>query len=170
MAYKVEISNVAAQLALVATQRATLETIGQSIGDGFGRMMGFMELHDVRPSGPPFVAYPVPIAPGAEGTVQVCMPIKWPLSPPTGLEVIEFAGGPVVRTHHLGPYREIGAAYEAMTKWMEEHGQTPAGPPRETYLNEPEKVPEAELLTRIDWPVSGTQEREAPAAEESSQI
>lgn len=43
-------------------------------------------------------------------------------------------GGPVAYTTHVGPYAAIGAAYEALYKWIEQHGHRRLGPPRETYL------------------------------------
>jgi effector-binding domain-containing protein len=36
---------------------------------------------------------------------------------------------------------------------MAANGRTPAGPPREVYLNDPATVAAADLLTEIDWPV-----------------
>jgi effector-binding domain-containing protein len=36
---------------------------------------------------------------------------------------------------------------------MAANGKRPAGPPREVYLNEPGAVPDAELLTEVDWPI-----------------
>lgn len=54
---------------------------------------------------------------------------------------------------HVGPYGELGAAYEALMSWIAAEKKTIAGPFREFYLNDPAFVPESELKTEIQVPV-----------------
>ncbi len=57
-----------------------------------------------------------------------------------------------VHTLHRGPYDQVGTAYHALFAWLHEHDRDPVGPPRETYLNDPQEVPVEEQLTRVDIP------------------
>jgi effector-binding domain-containing protein len=54
---------------------------------------------------------------------------------------------------HVGPYTDLGAAYEALMSWIAAEKKTIAGPFREFYLNDPAVVPESELKTEIHVPV-----------------
>ena len=56
-------------------------------------------------------------------------------------------------TVHHGPYEQIAAAYHTLTGWISEHGHDIAGPPREIYLNDPQTVAPAEILTRVEFPI-----------------
>jgi effector-binding domain-containing protein len=60
----------------------------------------------------------------------------------------------VARVLHIGPYEELGVAYEALNAWIREHDYEVAGPVRERYLNGPDtvKTPEG-YRTEIDMPV-----------------
>lgn len=50
--------------------------------------------------------------------------------------------------------RDMGQpAYHTVMGWISEHGHEIAGPPRETYLNDPQTVPPEELLTRVEFPI-----------------
>ena len=66
-------------------------------------------------------------------------------------------GGPVASTIHKGRYSEVGPAYHALTTWISDHGHTPAGPPREIYLNDPTQVSEDEQLTEVVWPIDSAE-------------
>jgi effector-binding domain-containing protein len=46
----------------------------------------------------------------------------------------EVLGGRFACAVHTGPYEEVGAAFEAVAAWVEEHGHQLAGPARQTYL------------------------------------
>ncbi|MDX2344085.1 MAG: GyrI-like domain-containing protein [Acidimicrobiia bacterium] len=47
----------------------------------------------------------------------------------------------------------MAPAYHALTSWIAEQGHEIAGPPREIYLNDPQRIPPAELLTRLEFPI-----------------
>ena len=56
---------------------------------------------------------------------------------------------------HVGPYPDVGGAYQALMGWIQAHGHETAGPPREIYLNGPDEVSDpAQLRTEVLWPIS----------------
>lgn len=71
-----------------------------------------------------------------------------------GALLLHAPASTLATTEHRGAYEEIGVAHHALLAWAEENGRPSVGPMRETYLNDPAHVPEAELLTRISLPIS----------------
>jgi effector-binding domain-containing protein len=69
---------------------------------------------------------------------------------------------------HKGPYRDIDKAYVAVLQFAAEKGLTLVLPYRELYLNNPNKVPEEELMTELQFPVAETPETGKPEAHVSS--
>lgn len=54
---------------------------------------------------------------------------------------------------HKGSYDGLGAAWEALMKWVNEQGYYVSGPCCEVYLNDPDKVAPEEYLTELQLPV-----------------
>ncbi|WP_332450784.1 MerR family transcriptional regulator [Methanoculleus sp.] len=89
-----------------------------------------------------------------DADIEVAIPIVGPVSlDGTAVEVRTLPGGRFLSVLHTGPYPGVGKAYERLFAYMGEHGLAPAGPSRELYLNDPAEVPEAELLTEVQFPV-----------------
>jgi effector-binding domain-containing protein len=150
MAYEVELKDVPAQLALTVRKRVTMATIAQAMGEAFGAIMAHVEAGGAQYAGPPFALYPDEMA--DEFDAVICMPVAPGATAGPGVDLEEVPGGTVASTMHTGPYDGVGAAYGEVQAWLAANGKQPGGPPREVYLNEPGTVPDAELLTEIDWP------------------
>ena len=86
----------------------------------------------ISPSGPPLIVYHDVIDTAIDGDSSVYGR--------------ELEGGTMAVTIHHGPYVEIALAYQTLTEWIAARGHEIEGPPRETYLNDPQTVPAAELL------------------------
>jgi len=65
----------------------------------------------------------------------------------------EIPAGKAAGCLHVGPYDQVGGAYEALQKWMEANGHTPSGVAYEFYLNDPQSTPAAELQTQVVFPL-----------------
>lgn len=151
--YEIEIAEVAPQLVAATTVHTSLKRIGQDIGIGFGTLMQGMARERLAPAGAPFVIYTTVIDEESGGDIELGVPVAREL--PAGGDVYsrELEGGPMATAVHLGPYEGIGSAYHALTMWISEHGHEIAGPPREIYLNDPQVIAPAELLTRVEFPI-----------------
>jgi len=150
--YEVTDKELAPQLALTYRTRATMPTIAERIGARFGALMEHAAQTGAQWAGPPFVMYPETC--DDDYPVIVCMPVAPGAVGGETVTLEEVAGGRVASTTHVGSYKGIGAAYTALQKWMTDNGCAPGGAPREIYLNDPATVPEDELITEVDWPVS----------------
>lgn len=156
MPYDVSIKQVQPQTVLCITAPVDMRAVGPVFGAALGELYGFAQSQGAAITGPPFAVYKDFDEEAATATIQVCVPVaERPAAEPTGrIAFEEVPGGPVAWTLHRGPYDQVRAAYTALYGWMEERGHAPAGPPRETYLNDPGEVPESDLLTEVAWPVN----------------
>ncbi len=152
MDYEIAEKELAPQPALTYRTRVTMTTIADRIGAGFGVLMEHAAKTGVQWAGPPFILYPESC--DDEYEIVICMPVAPGATGGGEVALEEIPGGRVAATTHVGPYPEVGKAYTALQKWMTDNGCRPAGPPREIYLNEPGVVPDAELLTEVDWPIA----------------
>ena len=61
--------------------------------------------------------------------------------------------GPAIRVRHTGSYRQLGATHRKIGAYLSALGLERNGDPWETYTSDPTRVPEAELLTDVYYPV-----------------
>ena len=152
MDYEVKQKELPAQLALTVHKRVTMATIAQAMGEAFDAIMAHVGAGGAQYAGPPFALYPGEMA--DEYDVVICMPVAPGATAGPGVDLEEVPGGAVACTMHKGPYAAVGEAYGALQAWMTANGKQPGAPAREVYLNEPGAVPDAELLTEVDWPIA----------------
>lgn len=153
MPYDVQITEAAPQLVAATTVHTSLSRIGDDIGAGFGSLMMALGREGLAPSGAPLIVYPDVIDEETDGDLEICVPVSAPISGDGDVYSRELEGGSMATTLHHGPYNQIGPAYHTLTGWISEHGHDIAGPPRETYLNDPQMVSPEELLTRVEFPI-----------------
>jgi len=153
MPYDVEVTEVAPQLVAATKVHTNLSRIGGDIGAGFGALMMAMGRQGVAQSGPPLIVYPDIIDDETGGDLEICAPIAVDFGGDGDVYTRELEGGMMAATTHHGPYEQIAPAYHTLTGWISEHGHEIAGPPRETYLNDPQMVAPEELLTRVEFPI-----------------
>ena len=101
-----------------------------------------------RFNGHPFARY---TAFGEHIEAIVGFPFVGDLSGSEGVDITELPGGRAVMVRHVGPYEELGRAWERGTTYLAEHGLTATGPAWECYLTGPDDpgVP----ITEIFWPL-----------------
>jgi effector-binding domain-containing protein len=150
MPYEVTVKEVPPVTVASLTLRASLVTIGEAVRQGFGTIIGAIGTAGASPDGAPFLVYHDVLDEGAEGAVELCIPVTAGMAGSR-----EMPGATVASIVHRGPYAEIGPAYHVLTGWIEENGRKPSGPPREIYLNDPQTVTPDELLTEVQFPIEG---------------
>ena len=137
----------------IAAYRTTTthDAVFTEIPAGFARVQ--RALGHTQPAGAPFTLFHT--FPDAEqaGEISMCIPVATPVTETDGVEDHELPAGPVASIVHHGEYTTMGATYATIGLWIQEHGHTITGPSREIYLNNPNDVAEAELLTEIQWPI-----------------
>ena len=62
-------------------------------------------------------------------------------------------GGPCAALVHVGPYPDLPATWGRLMNWIWEQGLDPAGPPWESYPDNPDLVAPADLRTEVVRPL-----------------
>lgn len=140
-------------VALIHTE-AAMADVPATIGQGFAEIMEALSDADQEPSGPPMVSYDGPMIPDQPMSLSPGIPVSTDFTTESAVTVEEVPGGRVLIGLHQGSYAELGSAHRVLMDETVRLGLAIAGAPREVYLNDPTVVAEADLLTRIEYPVA----------------
>jgi effector-binding domain-containing protein len=152
MEYQIALHDLETQPIVSIRGRHAQAEIPGFLGRSFGLLFGHLKLLGVDPAGPPFVIYHAFGPAGMDA--EVCVPVATPVSAKGGVESRILPAMTVARTLHVGPYEDLGGAYDAVTDWIRGRGFELAGPMRERYLNSPDdNVSPAEYQTEVEIPV-----------------
>ncbi len=122
----------------VAVVRAhvTVDEMPGFLGGAFSEVINVLDKQGLHPTGAPFGRYSVPEAGAFDA--EVGFPCNDVVKPEGRVEAGELPGGRAARSMHIGPYGDVGAAYEAAVDWLTEEGYVVEGHPWECYLDGPE--------------------------------
>ena len=134
--------------------------VGALFGAALGRLFPYLGQHGLAPSGAPYARY-AEFGPD-RADVEIGVPLA---EPPPGLPPLaaddeigatELPGGELATYLHVGPYPDLGQAYQAIESWFAESGRTPGGAPWESYVVGPDQVGQdpSRLETLVCWPVA----------------
>jgi len=139
-------------------QVAYIDRVGpySEVGPLFAEIAGWLAGKGLQISAPPFgIYYDNPqVVPVEKLRCEVGFPFIGKTKGEGKIKVKKIPAREVLSTIHKGPYSEVGAIYEALTRYAIEKGYSFAGAPMEIYLNSPAEVPESELLTEVQIPVT----------------
>ncbi len=152
MGYEISEKDVPPQLSLTRRVTVTMETIGKGLNGGFRTLTRHAAATGAETVGPPMVFSPD--FGKEEFDLVICMPVAVGAVPGEGVALEEVPGAHVAFATHEGPYLGVPEAYAALFAWLEENGRKAAGPAREVYLNDPQDVPESELLVEVSIPLA----------------
>lgn len=127
--------------------RTTVDGLPGLLGSVYGSIAAYLEANRQFPAGPPFAAYYNMDMQDLD--VEIGFPIASPLPGNDDLHPGEIPGGRYAICIHVGSYDQIAPAYQALTKWVEENGETPTGVAYEYYLNDPQDTPPEALQMEI---------------------
>lgn len=146
MPYQIEISETVPGPVLELRRTVRAERIGDDIGAGLAELYTKAAEAGLHPVGPPAVTYLDTMTTDRPMSVDIDVPV----APGTGhaeigdgARIVGRHARPVARTVHTGGYATLGAAYDALEKWIAGHGYRTAGPPTETYLVGPDSAADA---------------------------
>jgi effector-binding domain-containing protein len=70
------------------------------------------------------------------------------------VKIGETYAGNVIRVRHAGSYQSLGATHLKIAAYLAALGIERAGDAWESYVSDPTKVSESELLTYVYYPIS----------------
>ena len=152
MGYGIVEKDVPPQLSLTRRETVTMTTIGQGLNSGFRTLREHAAATGAETVGPPTVFSPD--FGKEEFDLFICLPVAVGAVAGEGVALEEVPGAHVASATHKGPYLGVPDAYTALFSWLEENGRKAAGPVREVYLNDPQDVPESELLVEVSIPLA----------------
>lgn len=150
-------------LVVEAADIAYLETTAQpepgAISEAMGRayfdILNFIDRHDLQEAGAPLSITrswsgaallfdaAIPVRGVGEGTPRNA----------TGVRLGQTYGGPAIRVKHTGSYRDLATTHRKISAYLAALGIERNGPAWESYVSDPGKVPEVELITYVYYPV-----------------
>ena len=151
MSYQCELLNWSAQPTLAIRTRTAVQNLPQVLGQAYGAIMQYAGPLGVQPSGAPFVAYHNMDMQDLD--IEIGFPFAQALTGQGDIQAGEIPGGKAVTCLHIGPYDQVGGAYEALQKWFGAHSYIPTGVAYEFYLNDPQTTPPSELRTQVVFPL-----------------
>jgi effector-binding domain-containing protein len=119
----------------------------------YGELFEELGRQGVHPAGPPFAVYHGAEFKEEDIDVEAGVAVTQAVQASGRVVGGTLPGGTVAVTLHLGPYEEIGAAYQALTSWIEEQGREMAGPPREFYVVGVGQAEPRAYRTEVQFPI-----------------
>lgn len=152
MPYQCELKQQPAQPALTVRLHAAVQDLPQLFGQTYGAIMQYLGELGEQPTGMPFAAYYSMDMQDLD--IEIGFPVAHKIADKGEIHASEFPGGKLASVMHVGPYDQVGPAYDILTKWVKDHGYEATGVAYELYYSEP-TVPPEETRTEIVFPLKG---------------
>ena len=152
------------QIAVEATEIAYLATtsipepaaMSEAMGDAYFEVLSFIDEHQLAEAGAPLSI--TRSFSGARLRFDAAIPVRGTSeSTPrdgAGVKIGETYSGNVIRVRHVGSYQSLGATHLKIAAYLAALGIERAGDAWESYVSDPTKVPESELLTYVYYPIN----------------
>lgn len=129
--------------------------ISAAMGDAYFRILSFIDEQGLYEAGAP-ISITRSFA-GGELQFDAAIPVRG-LSEDLagsagGVRIGQTYAGPVIRVKHTGSYRSLGVTHGKIAAYLAALGIERAGPAWESYVSDPTKVAEGELLTYVYYPI-----------------
>jgi len=135
--------------ALGIRTRLRITEIGNRIGELMPRLMAVAGPHV---AGAPLARWHAWT--GEEGEMELAVPVRAAVEGRGDVKPSTLPGGRAVVVVHRGSYEGLKDTWSQMAPLMEEHGLVGRDAPWEEYVDDYNVTPEADLRTRIVWPIA----------------
>lgn len=126
-----------------------------AMGKAYFEILNFIDENGLRDAGAPLAI--TRTFSGAELLFDAGIPVRGvtdetPRQGP-GVRIGTTYGGPVIRVRHVGSYRDLAVTHRKIAAYLAALGIERNGSSWESYVSDPARVPEADLLTYVYYPV-----------------
>lgn len=129
--------------------------ISEAMGDSYFEVLSFIDQFDLQEAGAPISI--TRTFSGSELVFDAAIPVRGltAATPRTERPVKIGAtyGGPVIRVRHIGSYGTLGDTHDKIAAYLAAMGIERNGDAWESYVSDPTRTTEAELLTYVYYPV-----------------
>jgi effector-binding domain-containing protein len=155
-----EIEQITVEAADIAYLSATSipepAAMSEAMGDAYFEVLSFIDEHQLAEAGAPLSI--TRSFSGARLRFDAAIPVRG-ISESTprdsaGVKIGKTYAGKVIRVRHVGSYQSLGATHLKIAAYLAALGIERAGDAWESYVSDPTKVPESELLTYVYYPIN----------------
>jgi len=129
--------------------------ISEAMGAAYFEILGFIDRHGLSEAGAPMSI--MRSFSGARLSFDAAIPVRGDTEAAaqdaTTVRIGRTYAGPVIRVRHVGPYRDLGNTHRKIAAYLAALGIERAGAAWESYVSDPTKVPESELVTYVYYPI-----------------
>jgi len=147
----------AAQIAFLPTTSAPEPAaMSTAMGDAYFEILSFIDEQGLTEAGAPLSI--LRSFSGSELLFDAAIPVRGinesTLRDGRSVKIGQTYSGTVIRVKHIGSYRTLGATHRKITAYLAALGIERAGDAWESYVSDPTKVSESELLTYVYYPIT----------------
>lgn len=129
--------------------------ISAAMGDAYFEILTYIDRHGLTEAGAPMSI--MRSFSGARLSFDAAIPVRGDTEAAAKdaatVRIGKTYAGPVIRVRHVGPYRELGTTHRKIAAYLAALGIERAGAAWESYVSDPTKVPENELVTYVYYPI-----------------
>jgi len=129
--------------------------IGKAYAESYAKIMGYLKANNLNEAGAPIAITRKWDEAAKVFDFEAGIPVDRSDVALSDSEVhlLQTYGGQALKVTHTGPYEDLAKTYEMIKAYMQAYGYQKAGDEWEQYVSDPGKVPPAELVTLIYYPV-----------------
>lgn len=140
---------------LPTTARAEPAAISAAMGEAYFEILHFIDSHGLAEAGPPLSI--TRAFSGSKLFFDAAIPVLGPSDAVAAgdghVRIGRTRAGPVLRVAHAGSYRTLGTTHRKIAAYLAALGIERDGDAWESYVSDPTRVPENELLTYVYYPI-----------------
>lgn len=137
----IEVKDIAAQKALTIKVSVPSNTIGQKMGELYGKLFGHLGESGLQPAGAPFAVY-YSYDPNGNTEFEVGVPVSSTVQGSTEMIYKEYPAMKVISSLFVGPYDKMAPVYEALKKYATDNKLETQPATWEVYLTDPGSEPD----------------------------
>lgn len=155
----IEIEHVVVEASTIAYLRTTsipeATAISEAMGEAYFRVLSFIDEHGLEDAGAPLSI--TRTFSGSELVFDAAIPVRGlTAATPRSEEAVKIGTtytGPVIRVKHIGPYRTLGRTHDKIAAYLAALGIERNGDAWESYISDPTRTDESQLLTYVYYPI-----------------
>ena len=144
------------EIAFLSTHsRPEPAALSEAMGEAYFEILKFIDEAGLQEAGAPLSITRTFV--GAELLFDAGIPVRGVTEETprasNGVRIGSTYGGPVIRVRHVGSYRDLSLTHRKIAAYIAALGIERNGDAWESYVSDPGKVPEDELVTLIYYPI-----------------
>ena len=140
---------------LPMTSKPDPTSMSEAMGKAYFEILNFIDAHKLDDAGAPMSI--MRSFSGSELRFDAAIPVRGVSDDTprdaTGVKIGKTHSGTVIRVKHLGSYRDLSQTSLKIAAYLAALGIERDGASWESYVSDPTKVPEAEILTYVYYPI-----------------